>query len=100
MKQIAEYIAAIVLWCLGAVLWIKQITCILFIGLAVLHFVEMITVGYRTGRKYGQTWWHCVISCMLFGFLWWLPLYRRMKYDDLEEEDFIDDGREPWRETF
>lgn len=100
MKQLVQYAAAIILWIIGIVLWAKGITSYLFLFLVCLHFVELVFIGYRTGRKYGQTWWHCILSGMLFGFLWWLPLKKRMKFDDLTDEDFVEDGLEPWREKF
>ncbi len=100
MKILFQYAFAVILWVLGILLWVLNITKYLFVLLFAVHFIELITIGYRTGRRYGQTWWHCILSCMMFGFLWWLPLKRRMKFDDLSAEDFIEDGQEPWREEF
>ena len=36
--------------------------------------------------------------CLLFGYLWWLPIRKKMKEDDLTEADFVEDGQQPWRE--
>lgn len=36
---------------------------------------------------------------MLFGYNWWLPLRRDMKADEFTEDDFMEDGLEPWRES-
>jgi hypothetical protein len=35
---------------------------------------------------------------MLFGVSWWGPLQKEILADELSEDDFIEDGAEPWRE--
>lgn len=97
MKQLLQYLLAILLW-IAAVIWAARGTPWLLLALIALHLVELVAIAYRTGRKFGIPAVRCIVLCMLFGFLWWLPLVRRMRADTLTEADFIEDGLEPWRE--
>ena len=99
MKQYINFFLTIGLWVLAVVLWATGTFPWLCVALIALHFVELITVGYRTGRKANKPVIVSVIMCMLFGFFWWLPLMKSMKKDDLTDADFIEDGLEPWREA-
>jgi len=98
MKQLIQYTIAIILWIVAIILWAVGVTFWLFGALLILHFVELLLIGYRTGREYGCSIIRSLIFCMLYGYLWWLPIRRKMKEDDLLEADFIEDGLEPWRE--
>lgn len=97
MKQLLAYIVAILIWIAAAVLWAAGIPW-LFAAFLILHLAELLLVGFRTGRKYGLGAAHSIAMCMLFGFLWWLPLLRAMRADELTDADFAEDGAEPWRE--
>lgn len=79
MNQKITYPTAIVLWIAALLLCVLQVTPYLLIGLAGLHFVELILIGYRMGRKYVCSPLKSVVMCMLFGFLWWLPLMSKHK---------------------
>ena len=70
----------------------------LFAALFLLHFAELLLIGYRNGAIMNKTPAQSIALCLLFGFNWWLPLRRTMKADDLTDKDFIEDGLEPWRE--
>ena len=47
--------------------------------LAALHFVEYFVIGKKTGDAAGMTVVVSFITCMLFGFTWWLPLRKQQK---------------------
>ena len=98
MKQLLQYFFAILLWIAGIVLWATGVTFWLFGALLILHGAELLIVGYRTGRKFGTSPLKSIVLCLLFGYIWWLPVRRAMKADDLTEADFVEDGKEPWRE--
>lgn len=100
MKQLFSYLMALGLWATAVVTFFKKKCRWLLPSLALLHFTELLCVGLDTGKKYGCSRAKSVTMCMLYGFLWWLPLKQRMAEDDLSEEDFIEDGQEPWREAF
>jgi hypothetical protein len=78
--QIAGYVLTILLWIGAIFLSILSGWYWLLIGLLVLHFVELILIGYQTGRKTGVPGWKSIAGCLLFGFIWWLPLQRQLKY--------------------
>jgi hypothetical protein len=67
-------------------------------ALLLLHVTELFAIGYRTGKKYGCSTLRTVVLCLLFGYLWWLPLRRKMQADEFTDADFVEDGQEPWRE--
>jgi hypothetical protein len=98
MKQLLQYFLVILLWIAAVVLWATGVTFLLFAVLAILHTVELFLIGYRTGRAFGVSPARSVVLCLLFGYVWWLPIRHKMKADDLTEADFAEDGKEPWRE--
>lgn len=79
--QIAGYSITILLWIGAVLLSILSGWHWLLIGLLLLHFAELILIGMKTGRKTGVPGWKSITGCMLFGFIWWLPLQRQLKYD-------------------
>lgn len=99
MKRLINYFITTLLWILSIVLWAKGVFPWLCIALLALHFAELIMIGYRTGRTMHRTPITSIVMCMLFGFFWWLPLRRDMKADEFTDDDFIEDGLEPWRES-
>lgn len=99
MKRLINYFITILLWILSITLWATGVFPWLCIALLALHFVELIVIGYRTGRAMNRTPAISIVMCMLFGYNWWLPLRRDMKADEFTEDDFIEDGLEPWRES-
>jgi hypothetical protein len=58
------------LWILSIVLWTTGVFPWLCIGLLVLHFTELIVIGYRTGRAMNRTPAISIVMCMLFGYNW------------------------------
>lgn len=100
MKQTLAYFMAVILWGVALALFFNGTARWLFLGLAALHFVELLAIGYRSGRRYGYPAWRSILMSMLFGIIWWKPLRVKMAKDDLTEDDFIEDGKEPWREAF
>lgn len=98
MKQLIQYFVAILLWIAAIVLWAAGVTFWVFVAVAALHGAELLLIGYRTGRRFGLSPLRSVVMCLLFGYLWWLPIRKKIKEDDLTEADFVEDGREPWRE--
>ena len=77
--QLAGYALTVVLWivaCLIAKIWLWPW---LLVGLAALHLVELIIVGWRMGKAAGTSPVKRVLMCMLFGFIWWLPIMRQTR---------------------
>ncbi len=99
MKQLINYFITVLLWILSIILWAAGIFPWLCIGLLIIHFAELIVIGYRTGRAMNNSPATSILMCMLFGFFWWLPLRRSMKADEFTDDDFLEDGLEPWRES-
>lgn len=98
MKQLIQYFIAILLWIAAIALWISGVTFWFFLVLVILHFMELLIIGYRTGLKFGVSKIRSIIFCLLFGYLWWLPILNNIKEDEPMEQDYIEDDQEPWRE--
>ena len=98
MKQLLSFFFVILLWIAGVVLWAAGVTFWLFGALAILHTAELLIIGYRTGKQFGTPPLRTIVLCLLFGYVWWLPVRRKMKADEFTDADFIEDGKEPWRE--
>ena len=79
--QIAGYLLTGLLWIGAVVLSLYSGWYWLLIGLILLHLGELFLIGIQTGRKTGMPGWKAALFCMLFGFIWWLPLQRQLKYD-------------------
>jgi len=92
MKNVINYIFTLLIWLVAIILWVTISFPYLFYLLAVLHFVELIFIGFRTGREYGVSTSKSILKCMLFGFNWWLPLRRQMQSETFADQDFIREG--------
>ena len=40
------------------------------------HFLEFLFIGRKEGKKAGKGTVSSLISCLLFGFAWWMPLQK------------------------
>jgi hypothetical protein len=92
MKQLIHYAITLVLWVVSMVLWANWAFPYLCLLLLAMHFVELLAVGLRTGRKYGLSTGTSLGMCMLFGFSWWLPLQKQMKAETFTNLDFAREG--------
>lgn len=77
LQKIA-YALVTLLWIAAILLAILVPWPWLLLVLVVLHLVELLAIGYRTGRRAGHGAPWCVIMCMIFGFVWWLPIKRQL----------------------
>ena len=92
MKRIINYAITLVLWIIGILLWTEWKIPHLFWLLLVLHFIELIVVGFKTGRQYGMGAGKSIFLCMVYGYTWWLPLRKQMKAEIFTDADFIREG--------
>lgn len=79
--QLAGYSVTILLWIGAILLSIFSDWYWLLIGLFLLHLAELFLIGIKMGRRTGMPAWKSTLFCMLFGFIWWLPLRRQLKND-------------------
>lgn len=89
MFALLTYVACIVLWIGSTVFMIKKKNPFAALFLFCLHFFELITIGFKTGKEFGKKAGETIASCLCFGFLWWLPLRRQMKKETFTDDDFI-----------
>ncbi len=92
MRTIINYIIALLLWLVAIILWSALSFPYLFYFLLVLHLVELLVTGFRTGKEYGVSAGKSILMCMLFGYNWWLPLRRQMKDETFSDADFVREG--------
>lgn len=76
--QRTGYALVILLWIAAILLAILVPWPWLMLVLSVVHFVELIVIGYRTGKRAGHGGPWCIIMCMVFGLVWWLPIKRQL----------------------
>ena len=57
-----------------------------------IHFIELLIIGFRTGKEYGINAGKSILMCMLFGYNWWLPLRKQMKSETFTDLDFVREG--------
>ncbi len=76
--QLAGYAVTAVLW-LCALAFARFGFPWLFLALFLLHASELFITGYRTGRAGGVSGAKSILLCMLFGFIWWLPIRRKLQ---------------------
>lgn len=89
MIQMLEFLGCIILWLGSTLLAVVKKKPLPLLGLAALHGAETVTVGVKTGVKYGKSKFHSIIMCMLYGFTWWLPMKKQMKEETLTDADFV-----------
>lgn len=79
--QIFGYALVVLIWIGALLMTLLAGQPWLLIGLAALHLAELLLIGYRTGKSVGVSAWKGICMCMLFGFVWWLPMRRQLKCD-------------------
>lgn len=89
MFQFLEFVGCIVLWIIGTVRTITKKKPLFVLALFGLHLFETVTIGVKTGLKYGKTLPESIANCLCFGFTWWLPLKQQMKEETFTDEDFV-----------
>jgi len=89
MKQIINYLLTIILWIAGIMLVFFKFPYLLYF-LLIMHFVELIMVGWKTGKDSQLSTPGILIMCMLFGNYWWRPIRQRIKEEELSEKDFME----------
>ncbi len=89
MKKIINYVLALVLWLVSIVLWSSLSFPYVFYLLFGLHFVELVAIGFRTGRAHGVSAGKSILLCMLYGYLWWLPMRQQMTSETFTDLDFV-----------
>ena len=78
LLQLAGYTLTVGLWLAAIFLAWRAAWPWLFLALFALHLFELVTVGRRTGRAGNVSGAKSILMCMLFGFLWWLPIQRQL----------------------
>ena len=76
---IVAYIGTILIWIAVVLLWVFRgwwwITAALFI----LHLVETILIGVKTGTANGKSNGYSIFMTLMFGITWWRPLKNKEK---------------------
>ena len=89
VKQLINYGAVSFLWLVS----VKPIRAgkfpYLFCIVAGLNLCQTLSIGMRTGGRYGKGGMESFCMSMTFGHAWWLPLQRQMKAEDLSDADFM-----------
>lgn len=62
------------LYHVGLVSGIKKKKWFLFNLILILHFIEAVLIGIKTGFENGMNKLSSAVCTLLFGFTWWLPI--------------------------
>jgi hypothetical protein len=89
MLQLLGYVSVTVLWIIGETVTILKKNPVIIIAVTVLHACEAALVGIKTGLRYGEKFLYSLVMCLMFGFIWWLPLARQIKRETFSDSDFI-----------
>ena len=92
MKTIINYALTLLLWIAAIIIWAALSFPNLLFFLLALHFIELLIIGFRTGKEYGINAGKSILMCMLFGYNWWLPLRKQMKSETFTDLDFVREG--------
>ncbi len=79
MWQMTGYGLVVLLWAASVCLALVAAWPWLLAALFALHAIELAVVGCRTGRAHGVSAAKSVLMCLLFGFVWWLPIRLQLK---------------------
>jgi len=72
--KFVSYSIVIIAWIISIFLMINFGFWYAFAIIFVSHFIEIFTVGIKTGKKNGISVFASSIATLIFGFVWWLPL--------------------------
>ncbi|MBO4383577.1 MAG: hypothetical protein J5847_05750 [Clostridia bacterium] len=89
MVAVLSYVACIGLWIVNTLILIIKKNPFWLLLLFFTHLFELLTVGLKTGRKFGEKDPVSIASCICFGFLWWLPLKKQMERETFTDDDFV-----------
>jgi len=78
LRQNVYYALTFLVWALAIALWIAIGFPYLFFAILTAHIVELVLFGFKAGRQNGVNAARTIFLCLLYGFLWWLPLRRQM----------------------
>ena len=69
----------VVLYAIGAVKAVKEKQFGFFAGLFFTHLTEYFIIGRKTGKEFEIKPIKALLSCLSFGFTWWLPVRMNKK---------------------
>ncbi len=92
MKQTINYAITLLLWAAAIAVWAIWKFPYLFLFLLALHFVELLIVGFKTGKQYGVSAGRSIFMCMLYGYTWWLPMQKQIKSETFTDANFVREG--------
>lgn len=89
MKRLFRFGAVLILWVIALMAWMVADFPQLTLFLLLVHFVELLWIGYQTGKKFGIGSGKNILMNMIFGFVWWLPLRQQMQAETFTDADFV-----------
>ncbi len=85
LLQLAGYALTAIIWTASIIAAHAYAFPWILCALAALHIAETVIIGYRTGKERGVSGAQSIVMCLLFGFIWWLPL--RLHKDKEQNKD-------------
>ncbi|MGM0431409.1 MAG: hypothetical protein ACQEQU_01705 [Spirochaetota bacterium] len=73
------YVIMILLWAVAIIVQISWSWWYLLVLLLAVNVLEYLFVGLWVGKKTGTNPWGNFLMCLVFGFVWWLPLRRAVR---------------------
>ena len=77
-KDVITYILTILIWISSIVLWLTKGWWYITVFLLILHLIETIIIGVKTGRENDKGTGYSILMSMVFGITWWRPLRRKV----------------------
>ena len=85
MKKYVFYAITLAFWVFCFVMWFNGMAKWLLPALFILHLVETILIGYKTGKAYGAPDGVNIAMNMLYGIFWWNHLRKEMAEAEVQK---------------
>ena len=85
MKKYVFYAITLAFWVFCFVMWFNGMAKWLLPGLFILHLVETILIGFKTGKAYGAPDGVNLAMNMLYGIFWWNHLRKEMAEAEVQK---------------
>lgn len=89
MKDKIQQAFCIVLYAVAIYLWAANSFWYLFVGIVLLHSIELFTKSWEIGKRAGKSAFETIVMTLLFGFTWWLPLEKSLTNKNGEEKNYV-----------
>ncbi len=89
------YVVMVLIWVIALVLGFANSWWYVLLTLITVNLVEYLFVGYWFGSRAKKNFWLNLGMCVIFGFVWWIPLRNKKEADSITPSEEYSDSEKP-----